>query len=99
MERITFQRSATGFNFTEANLRNACAELYSRSNEPKVAETVIADATSELLAEAHAISDRRGCDFFTAARLAVRSRPQLFRLTRCQSVSDGDHSADASVEQ
>lgn len=98
MEKITFIRRAGGFDLSESNLRDATAALFARSPEPRVAHEVLADAAAELIAEARSISDRRGCDFLEAATRAVRARPALYKLTRCEPVYAGAP-ADAEIGQ
>jgi hypothetical protein len=97
MERITFQRSAAGFNLAESNLAAACRALYSRASEPRLPQSLIEEASGELVRETYAIADRRSCSFLEAAARAVRARPALFKLTRCQATHDDDRSADAEI--
>jgi len=96
--RILFTRAPDGsFSFGESRLAGLVEQLYDGNPEPRIPAGLMAAASRELVAAIHKACAVHRTDFVKAAGLLVRERPALFRLTRCQAVHDGDHTADAEV--
>lgn len=96
--RISFSRAADGtFSFGESRLAGLVEQLYADNQEPRIPASLMSAASKELVAAIHRMCAAHRVDFVRAAGLLVRERPSLFRLTRCQAVHDGDHTADAEI--
>lgn len=95
MAKLTFSRNSAGsFDLSEPKLVRFSAQL---PPEPRLPESLMRAACTELVRASHEVADRRNVDFSEGARRVVRERPALFSLTRGLTVHDNDPSADVEL--